>query len=49
MFTAYAKMSKRNKAMMDKQKRNVWAVKPVTRIKPSAKIYNRKKVHYDSF
>ena len=37
------KMSKKNKAALCKQKRNEWGFSPVTRVKPSKKVYTRKK------
>lgn len=40
----YNKMSKKQKAEYNKSKRTTWNFKPITRIKPSAKVYNRKKV-----
>lgn len=39
---SYNKMSKKAKREYDKQKRTTWAFSPVSRIKPSKKIYNRK-------
>lgn len=42
----YNKMSKRQKFDYNKTKRVMWDFKPTTRIKPSAKIYDRKKVYY---
>ena len=47
MFTPYKKMNKRQRAALDKQKRNSWEFSPITRVKPSKKIYNRKKMRYD--
>lgn len=46
-MTPYAKMSKRDRAAINNQRRNTWDFKPVTRIKPSAKAYNRKKVKHE--
>lgn len=43
MFTSYEKLSKKQKKEMNNAKRVTWDFKPVTRVKPSAKIYNRKK------
>ena len=40
----YEKMSKRQRAAHDKQQRMEWGFKPITRVKPSAKVYDRKKV-----
>ena len=47
MFVSESKMSKRQKAALNKAKRNTWDFSPVTRVKPSKKIYDRKKVKYD--
>lgn len=47
MFVSESKMSKRQKAALNKQKRTAWDFSPVTRIKPSKKIYNRKRIKYD--
>ncbi len=38
-----SKMSKKARAELNKQKRVTWAFSPVSRVKPSGKIYNRKK------
>ena len=43
-FVSYEKMSKKNKAGVDKQSRREWNFSPITRVKPSAKVYNRKKL-----
>jgi hypothetical protein len=43
MFVSYNKKSKKNKRIDDLEKRVTWGFSPVTRIKPSKKIYNRKK------
>jgi len=42
-FISYDKMSKRERSALDKQKRNIWTVNPIPRVKPSGKVYNRKK------
>ena len=42
-FTPYEKMSKKEKAALNKSKRVEWGFSPVTRTKQSAKIYNRKR------
>lgn len=47
MFVSESKMSKRQKAALNKQKRNTWDFSPITRVKPSKKIYDRKKVKYE--
>lgn len=46
MFTAAEKMSKKQRRELNKSKRVQWGFCPVSRIKPSAKVYNRKKVKY---
>lgn len=38
-----SKMSKKARRKLDKQKRVTWEFSPVSRVKPSGKIYNRKK------
>ena len=40
----YNKMSKKAKAAYNKERRTTWEFSPVTRVKPSKKVYNRKKV-----
>lgn len=48
MFVPYNKLSKKQKSIRDREKRTTWAFSPITRTKPSAKVYNRKKVrNYD--
>ena len=42
-FVPYQKMNKRQRAVLDKQKRNTWEFSPVSRVKASKKLYNRKK------
>lgn len=43
-FIAYEKLSKKEQKRLNAAKRGSWGkVKPVTRVKGSAKIYNRKK------
>jgi len=44
MFTEYSKMSKKQKKIINSQKRTTWNFSPVTRLKPSKKIYSRKRV-----
>ena len=44
-FVPETKMSKRDRSAINKQSRNTWTVNPITRVKPSAKIYSRKKVN----
>ncbi len=43
MFVSYNKKSKKNKRIDDLKKRVVWEFSPVTRVKPSKKIYDRNK------
>ena len=43
-FTSFEKMSKKDKAKLNKSQRVEWAFSPVTRVKPSKKIYNRKRM-----
>ena len=43
MFTPYEKMSKKQKKEYNKARRATWDFKPVTRVKASAKVYDRKK------
>ena len=43
-FIAYEKLSKKQRKVIDAAKRGSWGnVKPITKVKASAKIYNRKK------
>lgn len=44
MFTSYEKLSKKQKKEFDNVKRVTWDFKPVTRVKPSAKVYNRQRL-----
>lgn len=41
------KMSKKAQKELDKVKRVTWAFSPVSRVKPSKKIYNRKKGQFE--
>ena len=43
-FKSYDKMSKLYKKKVDSLKRACWEFSPVTRVKPSAKLYKREKV-----
>lgn len=45
---SYNKMSKKQKKELNSKKRTTWNFVPVTRVKPSGKVYNRKKVEYDN-
>ena len=40
-FVSKAKRSKKAQAELNKKQREFWTMNPVTRIKPSKKIYNR--------
>ena len=43
-FIAYEKLSKKEQKKLNVAKRGSWGlVKPITKVKESAKIYNRKK------
>ena len=43
-FVAYEKLSKKEQKKLNAEKRKTWGdVKPFTKVKPSAKLYNRKK------
>lgn len=47
-FIAYAKLSKSRRRAADKVKRGSWGqIKPVTKVKPSGKIYSRRKNKQD--
>ena len=42
-FISYQKMSKKKQKEINKQKRGNWGdIKPITKVVPSKKIYNRK-------
>ena len=41
------KMSRKTRKEMDAAKRNVWPMNPVTRVRESGKIYDRKKFRKD--
>ena len=41
-MVSYNKMSKKAQREYNKQKRTTWAFSPVSRIKPSRKLYSRK-------
>ena len=46
-FVSYGKLSKRKRREVDRAKRTTWgSIVPVTKKKPSDKIYNRKKARY---
>lgn len=41
---AYEKLSKKEQKKLNAEKRKTWGdIKPITKVKPSAKLYNRKK------
>lgn len=43
-FIIYEKLSKKKQKEINNKKRGFWGnVKPITKIKPSGKLYNRKK------
>ena len=41
-FTARDKMSAKARRNLDLEKRRTWAISPVTKVKESGKLYNRK-------
>lgn len=41
------KMSKKARAKLNKAKRETWNMSPVTRVKPSKKVYDRKRKDFD--
>ena len=42
-FIAYEKLSKKEQKKLNAEKRKTWGdIKPITKVKPSAKLYNRK-------
>ena len=43
-FIAYEKLSKKKQKELNKGKRGTWGVmSPITKVKPSGKVYSRKK------
>ena len=46
-FVPYEKMSKKQKREINKEKRNLWGMNPVTRKSENKKVYNRKKLRRD--
>ena len=42
-FTPYKKLSKKQRRVRDAERRERWAVSPVTRRPPNPKAYNRRK------
>ena len=45
-FIPYDKLSKKEKRKRNAAKRSMWQIKPTSRIKDSAKVYNRKRLGY---
>ena len=43
-FVSRDKMSRKNRRAMDRTKRTVWEMSPVTKIRESGKLYNRRKL-----
>lgn len=44
-FIEYGKLSKSKQKEINNAKRGTWGnIKPVTKVKPSAKVYNRKRM-----
>ena len=41
-FTARSKLSRKARRNLDLEKRRTWAISPVTKVKESGKLYNRK-------
>ena len=41
-MVSYNKMSKKAKREYDRSRRTTWAFSPVSRVKPSKKVYSRK-------
>lgn len=48
-MTPYNKMSKKAQKEMNAQKRVSWGFSPVSRVKPSAKAYSRKRQSLDRY
>ena len=42
------KMSKKDRRSLDMTKRTVWTMNPVTRVRESGKLYNRRKAKYST-
>lgn len=46
-YISYEKMSKKQQKLVNASKRGSWGnVKPITKVKASAKVYNRKKQNF---
>ena len=46
MFISENKMSKRERATINKQRRSTWSISPITRVKEDKTKYNRKRLKY---
>lgn len=46
-FVPYEKLSKKKKRELDRQRRNVWGISPITRRPENPKAYKRKKQRLD--
>ena len=46
-FVPYEKLSKKKKRELDRQRRNVWGISPITRKPENPKAYKRKKQRLD--
>ncbi len=42
-FTPYDKLSKKKKRELDRARRGIWGISPITRRPPNPKAYKRKK------
>lgn len=47
-MVSYNKLSKKAKKELNDKKRVTWGFSPISRVKPSAKIYNRKRMKGES-
>lgn len=47
-FIPAEKMSKKQKAKENSKRRTTWDFSPITRVKPSKKVYKREKVNYEN-
>lgn len=43
-YVSYNKMNKKEQRKIDLSHRNVWNINPISKVKESKKIYNRKKM-----
>ena len=46
-FVPYEKLSKKKKRELDRQRRNVWGISPITRRPENPRAYKRKKQRLD--